>query len=166
VIASVTLTFLVGCGNPAEVAVKKLFRPSPDKDVTTSPEYNFLSFSGTVWKTKGKTAVTDLKRYTGAHDISLLIPKYFDSSNPDYTSVHDMKMIVVLPPGSRIQIERLTKDNGAWGGLMVTGTVENGTNSFKNVRLNDLLLANNRFISRGPTTSTNWDVNPEFLEKP
>jgi hypothetical protein len=151
--------------NPATAAIKKLYQPSADTDVTSLPRNNFLSFSGTVWKTKGKTAVTDLKRYTGAHDITLLIPKYFDSSDPAYTPVHDMQMIAVLPAGNRIQIGRLTKDNGAWGGLMVTATVENGTNSFKNVRLDELLLANNRFISRGPTTSTNWEVNPDFLEK-
>jgi hypothetical protein len=105
-VALVSLSFLTGCGqssDPATAAIKKLYRPSADTDVTSLPRYSFSSFSGTIWKTRGKTAVTDLKRYTGAHDISLLIPKYFDSSHPDYTSVHDMKMIAVLPPGSRMQ---------------------------------------------------------------
>ena len=168
-IALVSLSFLTGCdppSNPATASVKKLFQPSPDTDVTAVPTYNFASFTGTVWKTKDKTAVTVVKRYTGAPDLTLLIPQYFDSSRPDYLPPTEMQMIAILPAGTRVQIDRLTKDNGAWGGLMVTGTVEHGTNTFKNVRLTDLLFANNRFKSRGPTTSTTWEVNPEFLEKP
>src|SRR5690242_16072606 len=79
------LVLLAGCGNPAEVAVKGLFRPSPDKDVTTDPNYNFSAFTNTVWKTRTKTAIVDAKRYTGAHDIALMPPEFFDPTHSNYS---------------------------------------------------------------------------------
>src|SRR5437899_1342339 len=78
---------LAGCGkssNPYS-AIRKLYQPSPDTDVSLVPQYNFSAFTGTVWKTKVGTAITDLKRYTGAHDISLSVPEHFDPTNPEYT---------------------------------------------------------------------------------
>jgi hypothetical protein len=44
---------LNGCGQPS------------DTDITKSPDYNFSSFSGTVWKTKVKLALADVEEYTG-----------------------------------------------------------------------------------------------------
>src|SRR5438094_3414291 len=105
-ITSVALIFLVGCGNPAEVAVKKLFRPSPDKDVTTDPYYNFSPFTNTVWRTKTKTAIADLKIYTGAHALVLLPPEGFDPTDSNYRVVPDMKINAVLPPGTRLRLTR------------------------------------------------------------
>lgn len=166
-ITLVALAFLVGCGpNPAEVSVKKLFRPSPDKDVTMSPEYNFSSFAGTVWKTKTKTAIADGKSYTGVHQLSLLPPDRFDPTDPNFTTIPDMKLIAVLPPGTRLRFTRLLQDQGARGGLIVEAIVEDGTNAPKAVYVDRLLLANVWWASQGPTSNTNWGVNPEMLEKP
>jgi hypothetical protein len=168
IMAVATVSLLTGCGkssNPYD-SIAKLYQPSPDTDVTSSPRYNFAVFAGADWKTKVKTAVADVKRYTGAHGVELLIPMHFDSTRPDYVSGADTQIITVLPVGARVRIERLMKDNGAWGGLLVTATVESGTNSWHNVFLDELMLANNAFISRGPTNSTNWDINQEFLAKP
>lgn len=163
VIASAAVLFVTGCGNPAEVAVKKLFRPSPDKDVTVDPYYNFSPFTNTVWRTKTKTAIADTKRYTGAPELSLLAPERFDPTLSQYMPVADMKLIAVLPPGSRLRITRLLKDQGAWGGVQVEGVVEDGTNASKAVYVDGLFLANVRFASKGPTSNTNWGVNPDML---
>src|SRR5262245_35456780 len=96
--------FLNGCGQ------------HPDTDVTSLPEYNFLKFAGTVWKTKVKTALADLKAYTGEHHITLLTPHAFDKTHPKYTPPPTMeKMIAELPEGTRVRIQRLMKDNGNWG---------------------------------------------------
>ena len=78
--------FLTGCGPSPETkaALKEIYKPRPDIDVTSSPEYNFSSFSGTVWKTKVKTALAEGKRYTGAPEIRLLAPHRFDPTEPRY----------------------------------------------------------------------------------
>jgi len=157
---------LTGCGKPSDpsASVKKLFKPSSDTDVTTSPRYNFSSFSGTVWKTKVKTALAEGKRYTGAPEISLLAPSRFDQSDPNYRPPHDTRIITVLPVGIRVRIERLMKDNGAWGGVKVTATVDDGTNAQRTVFLDTWLLASNQYLMNSMTKSTNWGVEPEMLE--
>ncbi len=132
-----------------------------DTDVTSYPKYNFSSFAGTVWKTKVKVALADLKQYTGKHDLNLLIPMHFDPTHPDFTPAHDMQIIELLPPGTRLRIDRLMKDNGNWGGVRVTATLDDG----KVVFLEDGLLAKNRFICRGDSDSKEWSVNPDMLEK-
>src|SRR5207248_7002654 len=80
----------------------------PDTDVTSSPEYNFKSFKGTVWKTKVEVALADLKQYRGKHDFNLLIPMHFDPKHPEYTPAHDMQIIAALPVGTRVRIEQLS----------------------------------------------------------
>jgi hypothetical protein len=157
--------FLTGCGessNPYS-AIRKLYEPSPDTDVSSVPEYNFSLFTGTVWRTKTTTAITDLKRYTGAHDISLSVPEHFDPTNPEYTPPSDLhyRIVSVLPVGSRLRIEKLMHDNGAGGILLVTGTLLDETNSQGNVFLDSSLLTRNRWI--GFADSTNWSVNPGML---
>lgn len=161
---TVTALFLMGCGRSDPYApIKKLYKPSPDTDVTSSRWYNFPSFAGTVWKTKVKTAVAEGKRYTGAPEISLVAPHRFDPTAPHYSSVPDMKIITVLPVGTRVRIERLMKDNGAWGGVQVTATVEDGTNAQRTVFLDNALLAHNQYL-QNDLKATNWGVNPERLE--
>jgi hypothetical protein len=161
VVAMVSL--VTSCGKSPYAALAKLYQPSPDTDVSSLPPYNFVSFAGTVWKTKVRTAVASQKRYTGEPEVALLVPRRFDPTQPDYMPSHDTDIIAVLPVGTQVQIERLMKDNGAWGGLMVTATVESGTNSWKNVVLDGLLLAGNGYIPRGPTWTTNWDVELDML---
>ena len=165
VIASVTLALLVGCGNPAESAVKKLFRPSPDRDVTTLPQYNFSAFTNTVWKTKVKVAIADMKRYTGAPEIKLLAPQRFDPADPRYTPTADTRIVAVLPPGARLRIARLLQDQGAWGGVQVEAVLQDGTNAQKVVYLDGFLLTGNAW-SRGPASNKSWSVDPEMLEAP
>jgi hypothetical protein len=133
----------------------------PDTDVTTSPQYNFSKFAGTVWKTKVKVALVDLKRYTGRHDTALLPPQYFDTTHPEYMPPVDMQMIAVLPVGTRLRIERLMQDNGNWGGVWVTASLEDG----KVVYVERVLLAKNRFIFPGRSDSKDWGVDPDLLEK-
>ena len=164
--AMITMAALLlsGCGQSPESAIKKLYRPSPDKDITTSPEYNFSSFVGTVWKTKTKVAIADLKRYTGAPEIKLLAPERFDPTHPRYNPPVDMKIIAVLPPGTRLRITRLLQDQGAWGGVQVEPVLLDGTNAQKTVLLDGYLYAGNRW-SRGPQSNTNWDADPGMLEK-
>jgi len=147
------VSFLVGC-------------QPPDTDVTSSPEYNFSHFAGTVWKTKVKMALADLKEYTGKHHLYLLAPIHFDPEQPHYAPAHDMKIIAVLPTGTHLQIGQLIQDNGIGDQLWVTGTLIDSTNSQQTVYLDHLLLANNRYISLGPSSSTTWGVNPDMLEKP
>jgi hypothetical protein len=157
---SIAALWFSGCGeSPESVVRKKLFSPSPDKDVTASPEYNFSSLAGTVWKTRTKTAIGDAKIYTGAHTLALLPPDRFDPTDTNYGKIPDLKLIAVLPPGARLRITRLMKDRGAWGGVQVEGVVEDGTNAPKTVYVDRLFLfANPRWASY-----TNWGVNLDML---
>ncbi|MDB6122285.1 MAG: hypothetical protein JWQ71_1278 [Pedosphaera sp.] len=166
-IASLALVFLVGCGDSPESLVRnKLFSPRPNKDVTADPEYNFSPFTNTVWQTKTKTAIGDIKSYTGAYQLILLPPESFDPTDPKYRKIPDIKSTTVLPPGIRLRITRLLKDQGAWGGYLVEGVVEDGTKAPKTVYVDRDFLANVWWASKGPTTNTNWGVNPDMLEKP
>ncbi len=160
------LLLLSGCGDsPESIVKKKLFSPTPEKDVTTSPEYNFSPFAGTVWKTKTKTAIAETKGYTGARKFSLLPPDCFDPTDPDFTTIPDMKLISVLPPGTHLRFTRLLQDQGAWGGFIVEANVEDGTNAPKAVYVSSFFLTNVWWASKGPTSNTNWGVNPDMLEK-
>jgi hypothetical protein len=102
-----------GQSSKAFKEISKLYKPSEDTDATSSPYYNFSQFSGTVWKTRVRTAVAELKRYTGAQDITLLTPVSFDAAEPKYNPPPTIKSFTVLPIGTRVRIERLMEDNGA-----------------------------------------------------
>ncbi len=157
------VSFLEGCDQSSNKYINELknYKQPPDTDITSSPEYNFLSFAGTVWKTKVKTALADGTEYTGAHHLYLLAPKDFDPTQPDYMAGHDTKITSVLPAGVELRIGQLMHDNGIGNILYVTGTLEEGTNAPKTVYLDFALLANNHFINGWP--STNWDANPDML---
>jgi len=144
--------FLNGCWHPE------------DADVTQSPEYNFSSFAGTRWKTKVKVALADIKRYTGEHQLNLLAPRRFDPTVPNYASVHDAKIIAILPVGTVFRIERFMIDKGIGSDNEVKARLENGTYSQETVNVDQLLLAKNRFLWPGESSSTNWNVNPDMLE--
>ena len=141
-------------------------KPKPDTDVTSSPQYNFSAFAGTVWKTKVKTAVVDVENYKGARVVDLVVPKHFDPKDPHYDPNETARIVSEVPPGARLRIDHLMKDNGIWGGLWVTGTLEDGTNTQRTVKLDGLLLEHNQFISPAWSPSTNWAINTEMLEKP
>src|SRR5258708_28195135 len=94
--------FLNGCGQAPNPF--KGYKQPPDTDVTSSPEYNFASFAGTVWKAKVKVGLADLKRYTGRLDTVLLAPADFDPTDPKYRPPDDMQLIGVLPVGTRVRI--------------------------------------------------------------
>ena len=159
--------FLNGCGDSKDRSFNLLknYKQPPDTDVTSSPEYNFSSFTGTVWKTKVKVALADFKRHTGEHSTDLITPEFFDPTHPKYTRVPGSRIIAVLPVGTRVRIERLMKDKGVWGGLRVAATVEDGTNSQETIYLSVEMLATNKFMLPGQSSSTNWDVDPDLLEK-
>ena len=147
VFAFAALIFLAGCLRP-------------DKDVTGDPSYNFSPFTNTVWKTKNKTTMFDTKGYVYAPGPILTTPDRFDPTNP-----HNI-LIAELPPGSRLRISRLWQDQGEQGGVQVEAVIEDGPNTHKSVFLDGIFLANVRFASTGPTSNTNWGVNPDMLEKP
>jgi hypothetical protein len=132
-----------------------------DSDVTSSPDYNFSSFSGTEWKTRVKVAVADT-----SGGIYLIAPESFDPTDAHYRPMADCTVMSVLPVGSRIRIERLMKDNGDWGGVLVSATLEDTPFSQKTVYVERQLLAKNVFIWTGWSYSTNWGVNTNILEKP
>ncbi|HVU07396.1 MAG TPA: hypothetical protein VHG89_02500 [Verrucomicrobiae bacterium] len=166
VMLAMASVFLSGCGKSSNKYLDELknYKQPPDTDVTQSPEYNFSSFSGTICKTRVKVAVIDSKTYTGKHSLGLFPPETFDPTNPKYRPIQGMRIITVLPIGTRLRIDRLMQDNGEWGGVWVAATLENGTNSQENIYVDPRLLANNEFIPKGPSSSTNWGVNPDMLE--
>jgi hypothetical protein len=133
----------------------------PDTDVTLSPEYNFAPFAGTVWKTKVKMALADITGYTGRHEVTVVPPRHFDPTHPQYQPLAKMQMIAELPIGTRVRVERLMKDNGSWGGVQVTASLEDG----KVVYLLRRLLAKNQFMWPGWSDSTDWGMDPDLLEK-
>ncbi len=161
------VVFVLGCGPSPETtaALNELSKQRPDTDATTSPEYNFSLFTGTVWKTKVELALAEVKLYTGRRDLALLTPENFEPTHPKYRPVHDSSIIATLPKGTKLRIERLMKDNGIAGLLWVTATIEVGTNAQKTVHVDADMLGKNKFIWPGWSSSTNWDVNPDMLEK-
>jgi hypothetical protein len=163
-IYAATSIFLIGCGQgPNQNAT--MFKHPPDTDVTSFANYNFSKFAGTVWKMKVKLALADCKLYTGKHVQFLFAPKHFDSTHPEYTPLNEIQIIAVIPPGTRLRIERLMKDNGNWSGVRVEAVLEDVTYSEKTVFLDDIVLAKNRFIAPGWTDSKEWGVDPDMLEK-
>ena len=143
-----------GCGHP------------PDTDVTASPEYNFASFAGTVWKTKIKLAVADLEEYTHTIHPYLLTPVSFDTTDPNYTHLPNMRGVAVpLPAGTRVKIKQLIKDNGIGGIMWVTAALDDGTYPQKIVYLDRELLAKNAFLEPGQSYPKIWAVAPDMLEK-
>jgi hypothetical protein len=136
-----------------------------DTDVTSSPEYNFAAFSGTVWRTKVGVVVADVKRYTGAHEITLFRQQDFDTNNPNRLEVPNSQQIAVLPVGTRLRIEHLMHDNGNWGGVEVTARILDDTNYQKSVYLGETMLAKNQFLNIGEPFGTNWGVDKKVLEK-
>jgi hypothetical protein len=165
-IASLALVS-IGCGNPAEMAVKQGYSPSADKDVSASPEYHFALFANTVWKTKAKTEIANVKRYTGATDTMLLTRRRFDPTDPDYVPATDMgpQVIAVLPPGTRLRITRLMHDEGVAGFVNVEAVLLDEPYAQKTVLLDGYFLTGNAW-SRGPTSNATWDADPNMLEKP
>jgi hypothetical protein len=159
--------FLSGCGQSSDprIALSKAYTQTNDTDVTTSPQYNFASFTNTGWKTKVKMAVLDVKRYNNEHAMDLVPPACFDPADTNYIPVLDSRIIVVLAVGTHLRIDRLMEENGVWGGVRVTATLENGTNSQRTVYVDHRLLAKNRFIWSGWSSSTNWDIDRDMLEK-
>jgi hypothetical protein len=131
-----------------------------DTDATSSPKYGFAPFSGTVWKTKVKLAIADLRG-----QLYLLTSSRFDKAHPQYTSNSYMHEFTIIPIGSTVRIGRLIQDNGSWGGVWVEATVDDGTGTKKTVRLDGYLLAPNRFLDPGGSPSKTWDVDSEMLEK-
>ncbi|MDB6059132.1 MAG: hypothetical protein JWO95_2976 [Verrucomicrobiales bacterium] len=138
----------------------------PETNATSSTNYNFSSFAGTVWKTKIRTAIEDVKHYNGKQNLDLFPPEAFDTNLPQYTPVYGARMVGILPVGTKIRIDHLMKDNGAWGGVRVMGTVMDGTNAQTVLYVDRSFLLPNRFLSAGLSKSTNWGVNPEMLVAP
>ena len=140
--------FLNGCGR------------QPDTDVSSEAKYRFSSFAGTAWKTKVTIALGDIKRHNNEQAMTLVPPKFFDPMHPKFTPLPNMRMISVLPVGTRLRIERLMKDNGIVGDLRATASLEDGK-----VVYIDALLAKNRFLDPGDSDSKEWGVDPDMLEK-
>ena len=93
----------------------------------------------------------------------LLPPDRFDPTDPNYIRIPDIKSITVLPPRIRLCITWLLKDQGAWGGVQVEGVVVDEANALKAVYVDKDFLTNVWWASKGPTSNTNWGVNPDML---
>src|SRR5215469_2952887 len=77
----------------------------PDTDVTNDPAYYFSSFAGTVWRTKTRTA--EITVPNGSRQGTLFVPPpMFDSTDPDYRAIPDMRIVNVFPPGAIVRIDR------------------------------------------------------------
>jgi hypothetical protein len=153
---------LLGCDRTPQAAISSAYAPSPDQDVTTSARFNFTPFAGTVWKTKVKTAIADIKRYTGAIDTKLLAPSHFDPSDPQYTPIKDLKVLAELPVGTRLRITRLLQDQGAGGNVEVEAVILDGANADRAVRV-DGAMVHDTEPSNAPKIV--WGAAPNMLEK-
>lgn len=131
-----------------------------DVDVTSSPEYNFSSFVGTTWKSKVCVAIAELRDGR----TYLLGPAAFDPKHPKYNPPPNMHQISILPIGTHLRIERLMKDQGNWGGVLVVATLDDGTYPKNTIYLDWRLLADNDFLSPGQSLPKTWEVNPDLLE--
>ena len=157
IIMGIISLFLNGCGP---------FKQAPDTDVTSSPQYNFSTFAGTLWKTKVKVALVDCEQYTGRHAKLIVPPDCFDPAHPKFISNPNFRMIRVLPVGTCLRIERLMKDNGNWGGVRIIGSIEDRGVVYEDaqVEIERGLLARNRFTF--PDSDSNeWAGDPDMLEK-
>ncbi len=157
---------LSGCGEDPNVTALKNYKRKPDTDIGADPRYNFASFAGTVWKTKDKVALASVKEYTGERVTYVISPISFDATRPDYRPFDggDLQIVAVLPAGVRLHVERLMRDNGIANLISVRVVVEDGTNAHQNVYLSERLMENGP-ISANKLISTNWGMNPEFLEE-
>ena len=147
--------FLNGCG-----------KSLADTDETKNPNYFFSSFANTVWRTKTKTALAEMKLYTGKQVMGLVSPRLFDPTDSDYMAVPKtyLRVVTVLPPGATIRMDRLMQDNGIGSTVNVIVSLENETNcQTTNLYLDTTFLANNSFF-RGPVTLHRWGVNSNLLE--
>lgn len=131
-----------------------------ESDVTHAPEYNFAPFTGTLWRSKVKVAIAELD---GRPHI--LPPDLFDPTHPSYRSLPNIKMREVLPVGTRVRIARLMRDNGVWGGVRLTATVEDGVYAGQTFYLERGFLVRNNYMYPGDGHPRSWAVNPELLEE-
>jgi hypothetical protein len=144
----VAMGFLVGCQRP-------------DKDVSSSPRYNFSTFAHSVWKTTVKVAICDVEQYSGRHVRTIFGPESYDAANPKFDPTHNIRAISVLPVGTHLRIGRLMEDQGSWGGVRVTAILGDG----QEVNIDRTLLERNQFLfSQATSISTNWSGNLDVLE--
>jgi len=142
-------TSLSGCGDV-------------ETDVTADTRYNFQSFAGSTYKAKDKLTVVKVKQYNGQQNMILFPASTFDRSRSDYRTLPGVLGTVTdVSVGAKVQVSRLMKDNGNWGGVRVTALLEDGTV----VYLSERLLVPNKFISVGESQTAAWDLNPESFEK-
>ena len=134
-----------------------------DSNVTLSPQYNFASFVGTVWKTKVKLGLVEKKHYTGRFNLHLLALEHFDPTYPEYMDEVETRFVAVLEAGTCLRVDRLMEDNGVWGGVRITVALDGKSYTNKTIYVDRLLLANNQFIDIGSTSSTNWSVLSIFF---
>lgn len=146
--------------------MEALSEQPPDSDVTKDPHYYFSSFAGTAWRTKTKTALAEIKLYTGKQVTGLVSPELFDPTDPEYRAVPDMYLhvVAVLPPGATVRIDRLMQDNGIGSQVWVIGSLENENNcQTTNLYVSSLFLEHNSFFG-GPATLYRWAVRSNLLE--
>jgi hypothetical protein len=160
--------FLNGCGKSSRDAelINQLnnYKQPPDTDVTKNPDYFFSSFAGTVWRTRTKTALVEIKLYTGKQVIWFSPPLVFDPADPNYMPIAGMRVVTVFPAGARIRIDRLMQDNGIGSQVWLIASLENETNcQTTNLYVSPTFLENNSFF-RGPTSLHRWGVDSNYLE--
>ncbi|HXC35636.1 MAG TPA: hypothetical protein VNV43_07145 [Candidatus Acidoferrales bacterium] len=167
VLLAMACLFLNGCGKPSSdysKAMEELSEQPPNTDVTKDPRYYFLSFAGTIWRTKTQTAIIKAKLYTGEQAIALVPRDAFDRTDPKYRPAPGMQLVTVVPSGALVRIDRLLQDNGIGSPVYVIASLDYETNcQTTNLYLDAEFLANNSFF-RGPATLHRWGVNSNLLE--
>lgn len=96
--------------------------------------------------------------------LYLLAPEAFDRTHPNYTPLAGSKAVSVLPAGTEIRIDKLWKDHGNWGGLRITGQVNEGT-SVKSLEISWRFFMKDKFLNPGLNYPSTWAVDPDLLEK-
>lgn len=143
---------------------------SSDIDVSNDKKYNFSSFSGTHWKTKGKVAIVELTDYRDVLRLVILPPKSYDKEHPDYTpGVAINRIVTELPEGTLLQIDKLFVESDSEQLARVSVSMKEISTAIvdRNARvyIDRSFLKVNRFQFRGWTNDSDWDGNPELLEK-
>lgn len=132
----------------------------PDADLTSRPEYSFVGLAGTLWKTKDRVAIADLSdgRY-------IVVPEHFDRADPHFDAPPRLRVIAVLPPGTRLRIRRLMESRGNASEIRATGALPDGPHASEELFLDFRLFEKNCWLFHDKSYPKTWRVNPDMLEK-
>lgn len=136
------------------------------KDVTFDPHYGFAPIAGTVWKTRAELAVIESDNLRLQQMGSLTRELYRKAlADPKFRD-GGQRVLAILPPGTRVRIERLVDIRGSLGLKIVHGSLLDSPFAGKDMTISDALFLENDITSPGRSLPRRWEVSPEFLEPP